>query len=115
MSDYDHSKFDDIFGPDPQSGDDVSPEAARRASQMKPTRTRRVRVFDTELGWVWEDEIIKDEEDEIIDSDNAPIDATDNVDGDAVDTDDELTRIEAEDAQRAFKQYIESMNRENHD
>ena len=54
MNSTDHSKFNDIFGDEPQTGDDVSPEAARRASQMKPTPTVTVTSYDTELGYITE-------------------------------------------------------------
>lgn len=34
--------------------EDVSRDATKSAAQMKPTKTEKVMVFDTELGWVEE-------------------------------------------------------------
>lgn len=53
-SNVDHSKFSDIFGDGEQSGDDVSLESALNASKMPKKQVKKVKVWDTELGWVEE-------------------------------------------------------------
>lgn len=48
---FDHSRFDDIFGGQ-NADEDVSLENALAASKMQPKKTKKVRYYDPEEGWI---------------------------------------------------------------
>lgn len=49
------------YGMIARQSEDVSLEAAQRASQKPATKTATVKVYDTELGWVTEEITIKED------------------------------------------------------